>query len=168
MGSRHFGSWNLAAWKLVPGSLEVDMRHTLIALALLTLSCSAAPPGPPDIVVDRTACSHCGMLISETIYAAASQAPGSDGRVFDDIGCLIQASRKDTSTGLRFWFHDASDGGWIEGDAASFVVSPDIRTPMGGGILAYRDMAAAAQAAGTHRGEIVRSLPDLMIRKGEQ
>ena len=88
--------------------------------------------------------------------------------MFDDIGCLIEAARKETSTGLRFWFHDASDGGWIEGDAAVFVASPEIRTPMGGGILAYRDGAAATQAAGTHRGEIVRSLPDLMNRKGDK
>lgn len=140
------------------------MRHALIALALLMVSCSAAPDGPPEIVVDRTACSHCGMLISETIYAAAYEAPGAEARVFDDIGCLLDAARKETSTGLRFWFHDASDGRWISGDTAVFVASPAIPTPMSGGILAYGDAAAAAQAGKTHRGEIVRSLQDLLNR----
>lgn len=140
-----------------------------MALTLLGIAaCTTKAGGPPEIVVDRTACSYCGMLISEPVHAAAYRAPGSEGRVFDDIGCLLRAARAETATGLQFWFHDASDGGWIAGDAAVFVVSPDIRTPMGGGVLAYRESTAAEQAAGKHRGEIVRSLPDLMNRKGDK
>src|SRR5262245_57678322 len=108
------------------------MRHALIALALLMVSCRAASSGPPEIVVDRTACSQCGMLISEPVYAAAYQAAGSEVRVFDDIGCLVNAARKERPAGLRFWFHDATDGEWIEGTEPSFVASPEFRTPMGG------------------------------------
>ena len=72
------------------------------------------------------------------------------------------------ATGLRFWFHDGNDGQWIDGKAATFVASPEFRTPMGGGMMAYRDRAAATQAAGRYRGEVIGALPQLLTRKGGQ
>lgn len=147
------------------------MQFTRTTGLLITLTiaaaCGSAPDGPPEIVVDRTACSHCTMLVSERRYAAAYQAPGSEAKVFDDIACLLQAAQKESTSGLRYWFHDGTDGKWIDGDPV-FVVSPEFRTPMGGGILAYRDGAAAEQAAGKYNGRVVRSLPELMQEKGEQ
>ena len=143
------------------------MRTAMIAgYALLLLGCSAAPSGPPEIVVDRTACSHCSMLISEPVYAAAYRAPGGNHRVFDDIGCLLEAARAESGSGLQFWFHDASDGRWIDGTEAVFVGAGSIPSPMGGGLIAYRDRAAAEAAAGKHRGEMIRSLTELLQRTG--
>jgi copper chaperone NosL len=123
--------------------------------------------GPPEIVVDRTACSHCGMLISEPLYAAAYEAPGAEARVFDDIECLRQAARAE-DTPLTFWFHDADDKRWIDGAAAVFVASPEIRSPMGGGLIAYRDRAAADRAAEQHKGRVIHSISGLLSgKKGE-
>ena len=140
------------------------MRMTLIALTLLAAACTTKAGGPPDIVVDRTACSHCGMLISEPIYAAAYQAAGHEARVFDDIGCLLKSAQAESGA-LTYWFHDAHDRSWIDGSAAVFVASPAIRTPMGGGVIAFRDRAAAEQlAAGEHGGDIIPSLTDLLAR----
>ena len=158
--------------RLVARPIARGMRHAAIALAVLAAACTTQTAGPPEIVVDRTVCSHCGMLVSEPIYSAAYQAGGSEARVFDDIGCLLGAMRREglreDSTGLRVWFHDANDGKWIDGGGAVFVTSSSIRTPMGGGIIAFRDAAAAEQAAGRHRGRVVRSMPELTTLKGEQ
>src|SRR5688500_8928511 len=109
---------------------------TLGAMVMLTAACGAKAAGPPEIAVDRTPCSHCGMLISEPIYSAAYRAPGSAARVFDDIGCLRDAARAEVGP-IAYWFHDADDGAWVEGPQASFVASPDLRTPMGGGLIVY-------------------------------
>ena len=151
-------SWGLAAgsWRLVVGSWKLTM-----AAALLAFGCSAAPSGPPEIVVDRSACSHCGMLFSELAYAAAYRAEGAEARVFDDIGCLRTAARGEGGP-LTFWFHDAGDREWIEGAAATFVASPEIPSPMGGGIIAYRDRAEAERAAGARHGRVINSIADLM------
>ena len=137
------------------------MRGLVLAAALLTAACGVRAGGPPEIVVDRTPCSHCGMLISETLYAAAYQAAGADARVFDDIGCLRDAARVERGA-LRIWMHDASDGRWIDGSEAVLVSSPSIRTPMGGGLLAYRDGAAADLAARRHNGRVIRSVGELL------
>jgi copper chaperone NosL len=105
------------------------------------------------------------MLISEPVYAAAYQADGHDPRVFDDIGCLLDAAAGETASAIAFWFQDAAGGGWLNADAAIFVASPRVPTPMSGGVLAYADAAAAQQAAAAHQGEVVRSFQDLVNRK---
>jgi copper chaperone NosL len=134
------------------------------ALVMLTAACGARADGPPEIVVDRTPCSHCGMLISEPIYAAAYRATGSVARVFDDIGCLRNAARAEAGS-VVYWFHDAVDGEWMDGPQASFVTSPDIRTPMGGGLIAYRHASAAEHWAARHRGRVVRSVAELLTKE---
>ena len=138
----------------------------LLTIALLSAACSPEGEAPPEIVVDRAACSHCTMLISEPRYAAAYRAPGADARVFDDIACLLEAARTEAAGELRFWFHDGNDGQWIDGETAMFVASPEFRTPMGGGIIAYRDRAAAETAARTYRGDVIGPLPTLLNHEG--
>src|SRR5262245_4849990 len=87
----------------------MTMRALMLLAVASSIACGLRADGPPDIQVDRTACSHCGMLISELAYAAAYRAPGADPRVFDDIGCLLEAARREPArSSLRFWFRDAA------------------------------------------------------------
>jgi copper chaperone NosL len=148
----------------MPLKLKLVVLMTAVVVAA---ACGASAGGPPEIEMDRTVCSHCGMLISEPLYAAAYRTPGKEARVFDDIGCLRDAARAETGP-LTTWFHDANDRVWIDGTAAVFVASPEIRTPMGGGLIAFRDRAAAERAAATHHGRVIDSLADLLSDKGEQ
>ena len=111
------------------------------------------------------------MFVSEPIYAAAYHVEGSEPKVFDDIACLLESMRRESlsadGSGVRLWFHDGNGGGWIDNGEPVFVSSPMFRTPMGGGIIAYRDVAAATQAAKSYQGRVVGSLRDLIDRKGE-
>ena len=66
---------------------------------------------------------------------------------------------------LRIWVHDASDGRWMNGFEAVLVAAPSIRTPMGGGMLAYRDPAAADRAAARHNGRVIRSIDDILRKE---
>ena len=137
------------------------------AFALLSATCSARVSGPPEIVVDRTVCGHCGMFVSEPVYAAAYQADGGELRVFDEIGCLLEAMRREVASPTNVWFQDAAGGGWLDAEKAIFVASPQVATPMNGGVLAYADAAAAEKAITAHGGEVVRSFRELMTRKGD-
>ena len=138
-----------------------------VTFALLMTACSAQVMGPPDILVDQTACSHCRMLVSEPAYAAAYQAGGEEARVFDDIGCMLEAIRKETASPVKVWVQDAAGSGWLDADAAVFVTSAEVRTPMNGGLLAYADAAAAMSAATAHGGQVIPSLDQLMTWKGD-
>jgi len=139
----------------------------IVTAAMASSSCAASADGPPQIVVDRTACAHCGMLVSEPAFAAAYRAPEAKARVFDDIGCLLEAIRTESDPHrLRFWFHDVRDGRWIDGDEAIFVRAAELRTPMGGGLTAYDDAVGAERAATRHRGRVVGRLRDLVRNSG--
>ena len=143
---------------------------SLIALsAALLAACGSNAQRPPEMVVDRTACSHCRMIVIEPIYAAAYRRENSEPKVFDDIACLREGMRRDSlsadGSGVRVWFQDGNGGGWIESGEPVLVSSPMFRSPMGGGVVAYRDMAAATKAANAYQGQVVGSLTDLMHRK---
>lgn len=140
-------------------------RAVLAAVMLIAIGCAVQSDDPPAIALDRTACSLCGMLISEPVYAAAYRARGADARVFDDIGCLRKAARAESGT-LRFWFHDGGDREWMDGADATFVASSEIRSPMGGGLLAFRDPAAAEGSAARRHGRVIRSVADLLAKGG--
>src|SRR5688500_20268697 len=100
---------------------------------MLAVACGARSATPPEIVVDRTACHHCGMLISDRRYAAAVRTAEGD-RLFDDIGCLINALKGRAPDDATFWFNDATSADWITGTPV-FVASAAFRTPMSGGVL---------------------------------
>ena len=126
-----------------------------LLIAVWAGACAMRAAGPPVIALDRSTCSRCGMLISEPAHAAAiRQADGHD-LLFDDIGCLVAAVRTLPSTGVSYWFHDAADGNWIEDESPVFLASDSLRTPMGGGILAYRTREAAEHFATRHAGRVV-------------
>ena len=132
-----------------------------VLLGAVTVACGA--DGPPEIVVDRTACSHCGMLVSEPAFAAAYRAAGSDARIFDDIQCLLNAAAQEAQPEqLRFWFHDAATALWIDRTEAVFVRSARLRTPMGGGLVAFAGTAAARRGALEHEAKLVGTLDDLL------
>ena len=141
--------------------------HVVIAVALLAAACGARVIGPPEIVEDRTLCSHCGMLVSEPSLAAAYRVHGADSRIFDDIGCMLDALHREAGPADTVWVQDAAGGGWLDADEATFVASAEFRTPMGGGVLAYADSGAAQKAATAHRGRVMRSRHELLTWKGE-
>ena len=139
---------------------------TCYVLALAVASCGARADGPPEIVVDRTPCAHCGMLVSEPAFAAAYRRDGSDARIFDDIRCLLNDINGEANRErLRFSFHDAASGAWIASGEEVFVRSARFRTPMSGGIVAYRDRLAAERAASDNEGLVIGNLDELLKQR---
>ncbi len=106
-------------------------------------------------------CAFCKMAISEKRYAAELVDRG-DVFKFDDIGCMIRFA------GQRGWIarpparfvHDYDTPEWLDAGRASFVISPEIPSPMASGLLAVRDPAQAERHAARFHGQ-VRSLADL-------
>jgi len=126
---------------ITPEMMGIMNNHRTSLLALLVIvgavaACAQATDGPPEIIVDHSACAHCSMLISEPAYAAAYRIHGTD-KTFDDIGCMLAALDTETDrAAAQLWFRDVRDGAWIAPDAATFVRSTSLRTPMAGGIVA--------------------------------
>lgn len=100
-------------------------------------------PAETDFQGDR--CAECNMVVNNKSYAA--QIVGSDKPLFfDDIGCLVQHERQGKiqpeAVHARF-VRTAIGTSWIAVEKAVWVMTKDVRTPMGYGLHAFADKAAA-------------------------
>lgn len=128
------------------------------AACLLVSACDRAPlTGPPELHLGRDECAECGMLINEDRCSAALvvEAPPSSGRrrhlLYDDIGCLLDAelSRDAEFTIIERYVRDHAERTWHRAESAAYVIAPPDRlpTPMGSGMVAFKQRAAAEAAA---------------------
>jgi len=120
----------------------------LICLLLLATGCGNRLPRPAEI--DATdMCAQCKMAISEKRYAA--EMTDMEGNVikFDNIDCMVRyAAAHGLNDKAAAWFVMDSEGGeWLDARQAFLVKSASIPGPMGSGVLAIRDSAAAGKMA---------------------
>ena len=109
------------------------------------------------------------MAISERRYAAEFLDRDGEAVKFDDVGCMLRYRRRMADQGAiaTAFVVDFNSGRWLEAAAAYYVRSPDLKTPMGSGLVAYADAASAANAAAAHHGEILR-VADLLRQPPEE
>ncbi len=137
------------------------MKRILPVLALLALglaSCAAPPaePNPPDIVYGQDICDACGMIISEARFAAAAALANGEALKFDDIGDMLRYRAAHSDLAVAAWFvHDHPSETWLNAANATYVLSPEVATPMGHGLAAFSDPAAADAFAAEFHGEVL-------------
>ncbi len=132
----------------------------ILACSIALLGCSSER-GLPTVVADRTTCSNCKMLVSETAYATAFRV-GDDDQVFDDIGCMLDKLADDTS--LRpeqIWARDIKTDQWIDAKTSFFAFSKQQRTPMGFGYVAFLAKSEAEAAAARLGGTMLSGFGEL-------
>ncbi len=127
----------------------------LLALAALTGACARrAEPEPPNIRYGRDTCAECGMVISEDRFAAAAVAD-ADPLLFDDIGCLLLYRQKHRPAWAAIWVHDYETRSWLGAESAWFLLSPQVRSPMGWGLAAFGDRTRAQARQADFGGEVL-------------
>lgn len=150
--------------RTVAPRVTVRSARTVAAIVLAVMvavtglvACSAEEAsGPPEINYGRHVCDQCHMIISEAAYASAYREVGGSTFVFDDIGdMLAHLSTNEDAADASAWVHDYHSGEWVDAPEASFVHSPQIQTPMGGGIVAFADPSDADGFAGEHDGDVL-------------
>jgi len=136
------------------------MKRMLIvlAMALTAAGCAAAEAtGPPEINYGRDICIECGMIIDEARFAAAYRLPDGTEKIFDDVGGLIIQSRETGAVdSASIWVHDFETEEWIEAEAAFYVPTMAVPSPMGHGILSFADEERAMRFAHDLGGEVLR------------
>ena len=131
-----------------------------LLLALTACARGDTEPAPPEIRYGEDLCDECNMIISDARFAAGYAYEVSPGRyeskAFDDIGDMLVHAEKQTGDKVSAWYvHDYATEEWTDATEAVYVVSPDLPTPMGYGILAFSDPAAAQQAAAEAGAELL-------------
>ncbi|MBX3282858.1 MAG: nitrous oxide reductase accessory protein NosL [Acidobacteria bacterium] len=117
--------------------------HRIVSLSLFFLAACAAGQVGPVPIDDGDACSFCRMAISERQFAAEIIKNDETVLKFDDIACLLRYRERseDKTKPAAIFVTDYDTKDWVKAEDAFFMRSETIKTPMGGGILAYRDKA---------------------------
>jgi len=144
-------------------------RNMLVLLASLPVfACrQRGASTPPEIRYGRDICAECGMIVSDPRFAAAAAPANGDPVVFDDIGCLLRYREKRQPQWVAVWVHDYETEAWVEAQAAQYLVSPAIRSPMGYGIAAFSSVDAARNHQAASSGALL-SWTDLAQRPVER
>lgn len=116
---------------------------------------------PPDIRYGEDICEECNMIISEARFAAAYYTEGGDARRFDDVGGMAIYHAEHQEDVAQFWVHDYLTEAWIIADQAYFVMSDNLQTPMGHGVVAFSDQAQAENLV-SEMGGMLMTFTDVM------
>ncbi len=131
--------------------------------AVVMLGGARVGAGPEPIVHGRDGCDRCRMRISAAGFGG--ELRDADGKLtkYDDVGCLLVAMWKEHREVPEAWVEDHAGTGWVALTQATFVIDSAVQTPMGYGVLAFRDEAAArahAQRTGGRVGQLEDVLRD--------
>lgn len=134
------------------------LRALLAAVGLLvgTITLWPAPAaGPEPISWGRDMCAMCRMHLSRPGFAG--QRRHSDGSVakYDDVGCLVRAVLNGGGEAGGAWVEDHATGDFVPLRRATLVRADPATTPMGSGLLAFADTAAANRYADAHRASLM-------------
>jgi copper chaperone NosL len=120
-------------------------------LVLATLTARAEPK-------KATVCSQCNMMISEADRKFSAFLPNVSGMgpsSYNDIGCAVASRNSECATRQMTFDSNAVVYDYVTEEAvlaekAFFVLTSDVRTPMGYGVVAFKDKALAEKFAAEH------------------
>jgi copper chaperone NosL len=108
--------------------------------------------GAEPIHYGRDVCAHCRMHISQPGFGGEMRDRTGVLTKYDDLGCLLHAMIALHEEIPEAWVEDHAGGGFIPLLTAHLVRTNAGDTPMGSGIVAFRDADAAAAYTRTHNG----------------
>ncbi|MBW7906336.1 MAG: nitrous oxide reductase accessory protein NosL [Phycisphaerae bacterium] len=133
-----------------------------LAVAGLAAGCNrGGDTDPPKIAYGQTECEHCKMIVSDEPFAAALVIVAADGHVtkyaFDDVGCVLDYLEDRPVSGRAIaYVHDFESKAWLDADAAVFVRSEALQTPMASNLAASATLEGAQRLLARYPGGIVR------------
>jgi len=138
------------------------------AWAGLGTAAAQGAPGPSPRPVQRAddRCPACGMAVMDARFAAQAVTDGGRTLMYDAVECLADHHNGHAGpvpTVAVEWLADRStsraDGAvWCSAPDATVLFHPRLRTPMGGGLVAFETTAAAwafAEANGLADGTLL-------------
>jgi copper chaperone NosL len=130
-----------------------SFTHTRLALAtaaaVTLVACGRDEPRP--IAYDEASCTYCHMGITDRRFGAELVTEKGKVHTFDSIECLASYYLKHRGAARSMWVTDfPRPGTLIRADSAHYVRGGEAQSPMGLGLVAYGESAAAARA--TARG----------------
>ena len=138
-------------------------RFPALAVALLLTLAIAACGGdkkvsldPPSVRYNQDT-SEMGMFVVDPRYTAAWLPEEGEWILFDDLGEMLRyrVDRFPDAKPRVIWVNDYLDAKWLKADEAWYVQTKGVNSPMGWGIIAFRNEADAQEFIALNGGELM-------------
>jgi copper chaperone NosL len=124
-------------------------------VAAVVLWPGAPSTGPEPIAWGRDTCARCRMHLSRPGYAGELRDRAGVLHKYDDIGCLVGAIVAAHAEVPEAWVEDHGGSGLVPLLSAHLVRGDAVQTPMGHGVVAFADAAAARAFAAAHEARAI-------------
>ena len=115
-----------------------------VAAGISRLPAEPQAGATPLLRYGQERCAYCTMSIDDPRFASAWRTPDGAERHFDDIGCMVNAYRREgPPANAKYWVHDYRSEAWLDAREATYLVAPAIKTPMAYGVAAFATADAA-------------------------
>jgi copper chaperone NosL len=141
---------NLPVFKRAP------FQTGLLVWVLIFAGCHKAATSPESIGADDI-CYFCKSSINEPAFAAELITRSGSLYKFDDVACLIASTKIMGKESIKsFYVMDDQTKTWLPAEQAQFVHSDKLRTPRGGGFIAFKDTSKAQDLASRFQAELLK------------
>ncbi|HET9984903.1 MAG TPA: nitrous oxide reductase family maturation protein NosD [Longimicrobiales bacterium] len=132
-------------------------RAAVLALAAGALAVAACAPRPRAIAYGTDTCARCRMTASDRRFGAEIVTRTGKSYVFDSVECMAEHLAANGRLPVHsLWVADfARPGHFVEATKAVYLRSSRVGSPMGSGVAAFGERAAAERARGELGGEVV-------------
>ncbi len=120
-------------------------RFVLLALALLAAACRARKPEP--IALNEDQCDYCRMTIADARFGGEAVLPTGRVKKFDSAACLLSWVRATppNNRGALYVIDLQHPGTFVPAETAGFLRDAVLKSPMGGSLLGFADVARAEE-----------------------
>ena len=128
-------------------------KHKIAFAALIIFALPSCSAGPTAIKYGSDACDFCKMTIMQKKFA--SEWVTNKGKVyhFDDVHCLQSFRKTDKSSGTAYINGFTEKKEFVKAGDLYFVLSEEIKAPMGGHVAAFTDKLSAEEFARNNQGK---------------
>lgn len=121
----------------------------LLTFSLIFLLFAACEVAPQKIAYGTDACHFCDMTIVDSKFAAQLVTSKGKAYKYDAIECMIHSYQdefKDTEMAYKLVADFDNPGEFIDAENAGYLISEQIKSPMGKNLSAYQNNEKAEQA----------------------
>jgi len=135
----------------------VGLALVAAVLAAALVAVALAPESAPAALdAGRPACDYCRMLLEDPRFGAEITLGSGKKKIYDTVECMASALLTDSVAvsdirTLTLADH-ARPGTWVPIDRVVFLHCPEIASPMGQSLLAFRSRAEADSTCPSPRG----------------
>ncbi|MCP5050814.1 MAG: hypothetical protein GY940_26860 [bacterium] len=119
--------------------IKISLLSFIIVFSFMSVGCGS--PEPEPFVLHEDECYYCKMRLNDLRFAAQLIETGNLHRKFCSIECLFANIRERRPEMLKAYVNDYLGSGLIEAANASYLMSPNIPSPMGLNLSAFRTPA---------------------------